>query len=58
MKEYYQSSGSWEENYKISKVSNRGYGKFQEESDNDVGSDNDNYFVIKINNDRLGNVLS
>ena len=47
MKEYYQSSGSWEENYKISKVSNRGYGKFQEESDNDVGSDNDNYFVVK-----------
>ena len=25
----------------------RGYVKFQEESDNDVGSDNDNYLVMK-----------
>ena len=29
----------------------KGYAKFQEESDNDVGSDNDNYIVIKINSD-------
>ena len=25
----------------------RGYAKFQEQSDNDVGSDNDNYLVVK-----------
>ena len=31
----------------------REYGKFQEESDNETGSDNDKYLVVKINDDYL-----